>query len=296
MFRFQFRRRLHFQPLKKFEIQPHQYPLIFGILATAAAVITYDIYYYKYLREASPNKLEQDKFNSFILRKIIKLSPTTSMFRFSALDSDTCPKPSHVILKNADCQVARSYTPIYSKYWFDLVVKKYPDGLVSNYIHNLPIGSSVEMRGPIQTFKYEPNTVSSVSMLTGGTGVTVMYQLLLEILSNSLDKTRVSLVTCNKNKEEMLLDSELQDLAKQYPNRFVMYRVLEEAPEDWKEGVGYITEEIIKQRVMDGSFVVVCGNDGFMNHVSGIKDGESQGRLGGLLKKLNYPEDGVLKL
>ena len=86
------------------------------------------------------------------------------------------------------------------------------------YIYSANVGDKIEMKGPFQKFAYEPNQWEAVAMVAGGTGITPMYQVLLEILGNPRDKTQVRLVYASRSSEDIILKDELDALAAVYPN------------------------------------------------------------------------------
>lgn len=123
--------------------------------------------------------------------------------------------------------VIRPYTPISSdddKGFVDLVVKvyfknvhpKFPDGgKMSQYLEEMKIGDTIAFRGPSGRLQYlgngafsikklrkdPPKTVKAkrVNMISGGTGITPMLQLVRDIMkSNDEDKTLCSLLFANQ--------------------------------------------------------------------------------------------------
>ena len=80
------------------------------------------------------------------------------------------------------------------------------------------MGDTVDVKGPYTKFLYKANQWESVGMLAGGTGITPMYQVLMEILSNPRDTTEVRLVYASRTEEDILLRLELDALAAVYPN------------------------------------------------------------------------------
>jgi NAD(P)H-flavin reductase len=91
-------------------------------------------------------------------------------------------------------KVIRPYTPISppdSKGYFDLMIKVYPQGLMSQHIAHLKPGDTLAVKGPIPKLPYEPNKKKQIGMIAGGTGVTPMLQVLDAILSNPDDNTQV---------------------------------------------------------------------------------------------------------
>lgn len=75
--------------------------------------------------------------------------------------------------------VSRAYTPVtldkFERGYFDLIVKRYANGYFSEWFHRMTIGESMEFRGPVTTLRYEPNVVTTLGMVAGGTGITPMY-------------------------------------------------------------------------------------------------------------------------
>lgn len=56
--------------------------------------------------------------------------------------------------------VIRPYTPISDvdqKGTVDFIIKKYPDGPMSEHMHNLEPGQRLDIKGPIPKFQWSPN-------------------------------------------------------------------------------------------------------------------------------------------
>jgi len=287
--------------LDEFKIESRHYPLVFLLVATATTVLAYDIYYLLYIKEAPLQYLDENEFSSFPLESITPVNKDTSLFRFRANipDFKDMPTPSHVILKDDTCQVARSYTPItYGRQYFDILIKRYEDGQVSRFVHGLEEGRKVEMRGPILSFPYERNMAPEIGMICGGTGITPMYQLIKKILRDPDDESRISLLYASKSEDDILLRRELDILADGSPDRFKVYYMLDKPPKDWDQGRGIISKTVLKDKLpgCDDSIVLVCGPDAMVKHVAGPKLAENnQGPLKGLLKDLKYTAQNVFK-
>jgi NAD(P)H-flavin reductase len=65
------------------------------------------------------------------------------------------------------------------------------DGPMSSYIFSLKKGDTLELKGPIPKYKYEPNKDGKIGMIAGGTGITPMLQVIQRIFANPEDKTKV---------------------------------------------------------------------------------------------------------
>eukprot|EP01023_Acetabularia_acetabulum_P004749 TRINITY_DN1201_c0_g1_i1.p2 TRINITY_DN1201_c0_g1~~TRINITY_DN1201_c0_g1_i1.p2 ORF type:complete len:279 (-),score=37.99 TRINITY_DN1201_c0_g1_i1:1273-2109(-) len=174
-------------------------------------------------------------------------------------------------------EIMRSYTPVTddrTKGYVDFVIKVYNDGLMSVHVNKLNIGESLLMRGPKGRFIYRQNMKREFGMLAGGTGITPMYQIAQAILSNPDDSTKVSLIFGNVSVDDILLRDELEQMAKDHPDQFKVYFVLDKQPAEevnWQGGVGFISAEMIKQRCpppAEDIIILRCGPPG-MNKVMG---------------------------
>ena len=149
--------------------------------------------------------------------------------------------------------VVRSYTPITSdldKGHFDLIIKAYPSGNISKYVTGMQIGQMMDVRGPKGAMTYTSNMVRHIGMIAGGTGITPMLQISKAIIrgrpkNGGNDITKVDLIFANVNYEDILLRDELEQLANE-DSDFNVYHVLNNPPEKWSGGVGFVTTDIMK--------------------------------------------------
>ena len=99
-------------------------------------------------------------------------------------------------------------------------------------------------------------------MIAGGTGITPMLQIIRASLKNPSDKTQLSLIYANVNPEDILLKKELDELAAKHSDRFTVYYVLNNPPEGWTGGVGFVSKEQIEKylpKTSDDIKVLMCG-------------------------------------
>jgi len=90
------------------------------------------------------------------------------------------------------------------------------------------------MKGPIKKFEYVPNQWRAVGMVAGGSGITPMYQLIEEILSNPRDRTEIRLIYANRTPGDIMLKAELDALAAAHPQFRVLYTVDDSTGAAWK--------------------------------------------------------------
>lgn len=249
--------------------QPEPNPFI--IFATVAAIISSAVaYYYFQLSRRNTPVLKPNDFQKFPLIEKTRVSHNTCVYRFGlprSTDRLGLPIGQHIAIGATinDKEVVRSYTPISTDDelgYFDLLIKAYENGNISRHVESKKIGETIDIRGPKGFFTYTPGMVESFGMIAGGTGITPMYQILTAILRDPEDKTKVSLVYANVTEDDILLKEELNKMAREHPDRFKVYYVLNTPPENWNGGVGFVTPEIMDKHLPKASEptnLLLCG-------------------------------------
>ncbi|KAI8562660.1 hypothetical protein RHMOL_Rhmol03G0051800 [Rhododendron molle] len=197
-------------------------------VAVALVVIVAAAAYFS-SKKSKKGCLDPDNFKQFKLVKKTQISHNVAKFRFE-LPTPTSvlglPIGQHISCRGKDSQgedVIKPYTPTTLDSdlgHFELVIKG--------------------------RFKYQPGQVRAFGMLAGGSGITPMFQVARAILENPKDKTKVHLIYANVTHEDILLKEELDGLAANYPDRFKIYYVLNQPPEVWNGGVGFVSKEMIQ--------------------------------------------------
>ncbi|KAF2470874.1 ferredoxin reductase-like protein [Lindgomyces ingoldianus] len=250
-------------------------------------------------------------FLSLVLEKADIINHNTKKFTFKLPEEDMesgLPIASAVITKykgpNMEKPVIRPYTPTSDtdqKGYVEFIVKKYPNGPMSEHMHNMEPGQRLDIKGPIPKYPWSPNKHEHVAMIAGGTGITPMWQVANAIFKNPEDKTKVTLVFGNISEEDILLKKELERLENTYPQRFRAFYVLDNPPEQWQGGKGFVTKELLKTVLPEPKEgekikIFVCGPPGMYKAISGGKKSPTdQGELDGILKDLGYSKDQVYK-
>jgi nitrate reductase (NAD(P)H) len=182
-----------------------------------------------------------------------------------------------------------------------LLVKTYfgtdsfpPGGTLGNFLDVLEVGEEVDARGPLgevssvtadtwhdpseAQIAYEGNgdfTIEGkkhhfdrLSLVSGGSGITPIYQLVHAICKRPDDRTQIRLVNCDKDVRaafrapdasaechaqlsDVLLLMELRELEAQSNGRFKMWIILSHPDPkdgDWDQGKGHLDDEAIKVR------------------------------------------------
>ncbi|KAK5172627.1 uncharacterized protein LTR77_002747 [Saxophila tyrrhenica] len=129
-----------------------------------------------------------DGFVRYTLARKEDVSSTSAIFTLEpATSSDSLARRSaaeraitSVQIKQPQLQIARNYTLLPSDTGtdsanLDLLIRKERNGEVSGYLHRLPLGSDIEVRGPVVDFAF-PEGVDEVVFLAGGTGIVPAMQ------------------------------------------------------------------------------------------------------------------------
>ncbi len=236
--------------------------------------------------------LQEATYQSFKLTTRTQVSPNTVLFRF-ALPSATSrvglPVGKHMLLRCLDAEgkpVARPYTPVSSDDdlgHFDLLVKLYPMGKMSQHLQALQVGQSIEVRGPQGSLEYKGNgqfkilrrltlpqtgselrisNMKQVGMIAGGSGITPMLQLLRDVSKRgSLDTTRLSLIFANVTEADILLRAELEELREARSLTEVTY-TLDRPTESWSGNKGFVTPHLIQSKLPApgaDTLILLCG-------------------------------------
>ena len=185
------------------------------------------------------------------------------------------PPGQHVALAFTDTEtgkvVSRSYTPISTdedRGYFDVLVKLYPDGLMSRYLQVLQVGDLVKARGPKGAMVYKPGMCERIGMIAGGSGITPMLQIIKTVLAQRpADKTQIDLIYANRTYEDIVLKDVLDEMAEKDP-RFNVHYVLSQAPNGWTGSIGHVTKEMIQEKLPSaraGTKIMLCGPEGMQN-------------------------------
>ncbi len=223
-------------------------------------------------------------FTAFTVSDVKNISHNTKLIRFAIPGN----KPlglsigRHISVKAMinGIKVMRSYTPTSLPNqlgYFELLIKIYADGKMSQYIDGLKKGDKVEIRGPIGRFKYSINSYKRIGLIAGGTGLTPCLQLIRCILQGpeySTDRTTFCLFFQNRTEHDILLKLELDALQTQFSKRLeIHYFVSNASPTFGKvnpfEHKGYIGTDDIMNKFdrTKCDFVGLCGPSGFNENI-----------------------------
>ncbi|KAJ1665632.1 hypothetical protein IW140_003098 [Coemansia sp. RSA 1813] len=296
-------------------------------IGATAAFLYYLHLYTDLLKPEVKERLTPTKYTPFTLLEKEQLTADTTRFRFrmnrprfdgdqeKLIDQIRSSGVWAVDVKDHMVQTFRTYTPVDYHVpeavdeetgarhgYVDLVVKRYPHGSLSRFLHDTRVGDQVEMRGPLLSWPYEPGKYGSVYMIAGGTGVAPMYQLVETVLGDPADqKTRLRLLYGSQSEDSVIYRQKLDDLAKKHPDRLRIDYLVDRVPvSDHSLQVGRPDTRTIRRFAGDfdksSDIVLVCGPDPMLASVSGVRPiNAGQGPLAGALKELGVPATRVFK-
>lgn len=176
--------------------------------------------------------------------------------------------------------IIRSYTPISEVTetgTLEMLVKVYFDskgvkgGRMSQAMDALPIGHSIDFKGPIGRFEYLgrgncvingiPKNVGNFVMICGGSGITPIYQVFRAVMRDAEDTTRCVVLDGNRLFEDILCKEDLDLLATGNEQKCKLLYTLTKAPDDWKGLRGRISGALIQEHCTSSpdTLVLICG-------------------------------------
>ena len=204
-----------------------------------------------------------------------------------------------ILAKGGD--VVRPYTPISTNAMmgrFELLVKIYAQGAMSQHLDGLQIGDAVEFKHIPFNVKVQYPFKPKVGMLIGGTGIAPMIQALHAILGTADDMTAVSMLYASKVKEDILAEETLEAWAASSEGRFTCKHVLSKEPEEssWTGARGLISRALIEEHIpapTDDVVIFVCGPPGMYESLCGPRNEPQE--LKGILAEMGYTAEQVVK-
>jgi len=227
-----------------------------------------------------------------LLEKII-VNHDTRIFRFGLPRPDMklgLPTGQHIFLKSVQPHrstgqvIMRPYSPMTDdntlghvdfiiKVYFKNVHPRFPEGgKMSQHLDSLKIGDTIEAKGPLGEFVYEsngkftwmgkPRHCKKLSLIAGGTGISLPYQVASKVLSDPNDPTKVKLLFANQTPDDILAKDYIDELVKKHPDRFEVWYTVDRVPEtyagEWRYDVGFVNDAMISRALFPASEDTVC--------------------------------------
>jgi ferredoxin-NADP reductase/predicted pyridoxine 5'-phosphate oxidase superfamily flavin-nucleotide-binding protein len=180
--------------------------------------------------------------------------------------------PIRVLLTDDEDPVIKTYTlsTAPSDAGYRISVKK--EGRVSQHLHQLDVGSLIEVRAPAGGFTIDPLEERPAVLLAAGVGITPMLAMLRHIVYEGRRKQKMRktwMIYSARSKAEQGFSEELADLVSQSDGAVSLIRVLSSQQEAVKEidydEIGRINIALLKKVLPFGDFdFYLCGPAAFM--------------------------------
>nr|CAB3447063.1 unnamed protein product [Digitaria exilis] len=195
-------------------------------------------------------------------------------------------------------------TSLLSSYLIGDLHPKFPSGgRMTQHLDALPVGSYVDVKGPLGHVEYagrgvflvagerRKKPVRRLAMVAGGSGITPIYQVIQAVLRDQPeDETVMHLVYANRTEDDILLRDELDRWAAEFPDRLKVWYVISQVrrPETtrWRYSVGTVKEEILREHLPEGdddTLALACGPPLMIQHAVSPN-----------LEKMKYKSDSVI--
>lgn len=157
-----------------------------------------------------------------------------------------------------------------------VTVKAVTDGRMSGFVNKkLKVGDTLLVMPPNGKFIVEPDANASKTYILfgGGSGITPMLGIIKTVLLKE-PQSKIFLVYANRDTDSVIFKNTLDQLEKEYKDRFKIYYSYDKAPMMWFGLKGFLTEksvdEILRMRI-GGNYLAaqyyICGPSPMMNIV-----------------------------
>jgi ring-1,2-phenylacetyl-CoA epoxidase subunit PaaE len=172
-----------------------------------------------------------------------------------------------------------------------VTVKRVASGKVSNYINDhLREGQIIEVLEPMGNFTLDLHPVQRhVILFAAGSGITPLMSIAKSVLRMEASSI-VSLLYQNRNEESVIFKSTIDQLKKQFPNRFNVVHVLSRPDGNWTGYRGRLNQHLAIKLVNDLPKLNVHKTDYYLCGPQGMMEEVQQA-----LSKLNVPREKIHK-
>jgi len=247
--------------------------------------------------------LQSRSWTSAVLHCKRIVSWDTRIFTFQLEHEDQTlglPIGQHLMIRLRDPKtkdaIIRSYTPVSDtakKGYMDVLVKVYfasnttKGGKMSTAMDALPVGHSVDFKGPIGKFEYlgrgqcsinaKRKSVKRFVMICGGSGITPVFQVFRAVMLDKEDPTHCIVLDGNRLVEDILCKEELDMLVQGNEQRCNVLHTLTKPSDEWTGLKGRINGELVQKHCEKDTetMVLVCGPEALEKsiHISLLEQG-----------------------
>lgn len=233
-----------------------------------------------FFKKKKKENTTDNRYQNFTIRDVVNIAEEAVNLVFEKPEGVFTYKPGQflTLIKEVEGKkVRRAYslctTPFIDEYPA-VTVKRVPGGIMSNYLNDhAKAGDVIEVMEPMGLFttEYDSEASRHVVFLGGGSGITPLYSILRSVLLKE-PNSKVSLVYGNRSSEYIVFKEALEELQKEYGDRFQLEHILENN-DGYAAHSGRPTAETMRSIVdglgVDGSTeFFICGPEPMMNIAS----------------------------
>ncbi|WP_020604456.1 ferredoxin--NADP reductase [Spirosoma spitsbergense] len=128
-----------------------------------------------------------------------------------------------------------------------LTIKRVQNGEISRFlVDTLQVGDVLTTLHPAGRFTLDDKQSGNIILLGAGSGITPLFSLLKQILWTNTNQ-HVTLLYSNSTQESIIFQSELDDLQRQFSNRFKLLYLLSNPPDYWTGLRGRLNNVLLEQ-------------------------------------------------
>jgi 2Fe-2S type ferredoxin len=128
-----------------------------------------------------------------------------------------------------------------------LTIKRVQNGEISRFlVDTLQIGDVLTTLHPAGRFTLDDKQSGNIILLGAGSGITPLFSLLKQILWTNTNQ-HVTLLYSNSTQESIIFQPELDDLQRQFSNRFKLLYLLSNQPDYWTGLRGRLNNVLLEQ-------------------------------------------------
>lgn len=214
------------------------------------------------------------KKKGFAVLSSATLSANTKAITFATPKRLALPAGGHVMVTTPKGS-SRSYTPyIVNDTSFTMMVKRYPNGEVSSFLHQLKVGDYADVSEPMEPMvAIQDIAAETIVMVAGGTGVAPLYSM-AEHVARAEGKQRVIFFACFRNEADALLQEELAAMNDMTYGRVAVHFVFSQA--DLSRFLscpaffGRFSGRHLEEAVQTAGAAIICGPPGFGESASKV--------------------------
>lgn len=142
---------------------------------------------------------------------------------------------------------------------FELAIDVTPGGIGTKFLQETPLGTEVELLGPLGAFVIADDPSEKAIVLVGtGSGIAPLRSMILDLLQVKQEKRPVVLHWGVRYVESLFWENEFQDIVESYSN-FSFHPVISRAADGWTLCRGRVTDCLSQHALLPEAGYYLCG-------------------------------------